>query len=1736
MICSGDMSTFIDKLISVRPTEEQITWQELGFTAFLHYGMNTFTNREWGNGSESPDTYNPTALDTDQWCEALTAAGIKGCIITAKHHDGFCLFDTAHTKHGVMHSPKPVDVVAALAKSCDRYGLKMGVYLSPWDRNAPTYGSGVPYDDFFCAQLEELTTRYGPLYSLWFDGACGEGPNGKKQVYDWPRYHAIIRKNQPKAVIAICGPDVRWIGNEAGNTRPSEWSVVPARLRYAEHTAALSQQADDDSFREKPIKSGDEDLGSREFLAGEGELCWYPAEVDVSIRPGWFYHQEEDGKVRSMENLLDIYEKSVGGNAVLLLNIPPDTTGQINPADALRLRELGAKIDSIYTNNLFAKAQVDVDGADKSELTAEDSRYWIGNGEQAELHIKLPKPETLTHIVLCEEVRQSQRIEAFGLSAEAGGNWQPVYQGTTVGFKRICRFTPTEAASWRISITQSRRAPTLRFIGGYQDPSPLPQPIKKEPNNMNSTVNISKEGIAVSGIVYAEAMFKRAADILGDYLHKITGAIITARQENPATIPEGNIVFVNEDFGDSGFALRFVGGSLTIRSGNGQAAVYAAYDLLERHAGCRFYTSAVEKIPSNRDLNFSFADEQYSPPIEFRELYYRDYENPQFAEKHKLSPSELHEGWGFWCHSFLVLFPAELYDEHPEYFALIDGKRKRDSQPCLSNEKVYEIMRDNLRRHILEKPRAKYWSVSQLDHAEYCRCPECKAKDDADDSPMGSMLHFVNRIAAEFPDKIISTLAYWYTRKPPKITRPAPNVHIMVCNIEAGRGKPIETDTENEGSKQELLEWAKICDKVFLWDYAIQFANLVSPFPNLRVLAPNIRFFVKNSVCSLFSQCNREKFGEFAELRGYMLAKLMWNPELDDREIMKDFLSGYYGEAGEHLLRYIDTMHDKMEECGKFLGLFHGPKDAAKTWLTPELFVFYSECFYKAEQAVSDKPELFTRVRHARMPLYYAGIVNGYGTKKEIFAMIETFDSLAKACGLEKVEEWKITVDMFVNDSRELHKGKVTIPTDTDVVPETIAMMEKLGADAVRDCDGTDFPEELKNIDAKVYATYYTTRKDNAWAKANPDEVQQCYIMTNFHTATEEKLTVPLMAGISDKLLQPNVRDDVKRWWEVIDRTTGEAIPTDDWQLDADALEVTVLQAVPFHEYTVSFLAYLIWDPVHMYNAIVNGWDEDERQITFDPRQPKTREFSMKRLREYLQAHPHVDVVRFTTFFHQFTLVFDELMREKYVDWYGYSASVSPYILELFEKEAGYPFRAEYVIDQGYYNNQYRIPSPQYLDFMAFQRREVCRLAKEMVDITHEHGKEAMMFLGDHWIGTEPFLDEFKTIGLDALVGSIGNGSTYRLISDVQGVKYREGRYLPYFFPDTFHEGGDPVKEARENWITSRRALLRKPIDRIGYGGYLKLVLDFPDFTDYIAKICDEFRLICQNTKDAKPYSVKTVAVLNAWGKTRSWGCHMVHHALYQKQNYSYSGVIEALSGAAFDVRFISFDDIKQNPAMLDGIDVILNIGDADTAHTGGRYWTDEKIVSTIRAFIYKGGGFIGVGEPSARQHQGRFFQLASVLGVEKETGLTLNYDKYNWEEHDHFITEGCQRPIDFGEGKKSIYALPGTTVLVQTDKEVQMAANGFGEGRAVYISGLPYSFENSRLLHRAVLWSCRAEAELKLWYSTNCNVDVHAYTESRKYCVVNNADRPQKTTVFVNGGNSFDVELEGGEIVWYKW
>lgn len=713
-------------------------------------------------------------------------------------------------------------------------------------------------------------------------------------------------------------------------------------------------------------------------------------------------------------------------------------------------------------------------------------------------------------------------------------------------------------------------------------------------------------------------------------------------------------------------------------------------------------------------------------------------------------------------------------------------------------------------------------------------------------------------------------------------------------------------------------------------------------------------------------------------------------------------------------------------------------------------------------------------------------------------------------------------------------KGRVTLPSESNFLNETKEMLGRWGADALRDSDGTKLDAATKALDAKIYTTYFVARGHNEFAQEHMDECQQMLLMSKHNVATENTVTIDFLDGYYREQVVADYVHDPKKWWEVIDRTTGEVVPVSCWEVDQDKDLVTIKDAVPFHEYTVSFFVYAIWDPTQMYNHITNNWGDKPHDIPFDVRQANSGAFAKDYLKQWLIDNPDTDVVRFTTFFYHFTLVFNDQAKEKFVDWFGYGATVSIKALEEFEQEYGYALRPEDIVDNGYYNSTFRVPTRAYRDYMDFIQRFVAKKAKELVEITHEAGREAMMFLGDNWIGTEPYGPYFEDIGLDAVVGSVGGGATLRLISDIPSVKYTEGRFLPYFFPDTFYEGNDPCIEAIDNWLSARRALMRNPVDRIGYGGYLSLAYKFPKFVDYIEKVTDEFRLIYDNVKGKKAYCGLKVGILNSWGKIRSWQPYMVAHALWYKQTYSYFGILESLSGAAVDVQFLSFDEIREHGVPAD-IDVIINAGDAGTAFSGGEEWLDEKLVTTIRQWVYNGGGFVGVGDPTAVHHGGRFFQLADILGVDKELGFTLSTDKYFKTALDkHFITEDRSADFDFGESKHDIYALSAATEIIEySNNEVHMAANTYGKGRGVYISGLPYSYENTRLLMRAMFYAASKEDRYHIWYADNLNCEVNAYPESGKYAILNNSNETQTTKFYDGEGNCETITLEPCEILW---
>jgi alpha-L-fucosidase len=443
----------------VKPTPQQAAWQELEYTCFTHFGINTFTDQEWGEGKEDPKLFNPTAFDARQWAAACKAAGMKMIILTCKHHDGFCLWPSKYTEHSVKNGPwkhGKGDVVREVSDACRQFGLKFGVYLSPWDRHEQTYGSEA-YNTFYKNQLRELLTNYGPVAEVWWDGACGEGPNGKRQVYDWDGYTKVVRECQPEAVIFGMGPDVRWVGNEDGLARESEWSVLPKK-GPGDQTAG--------------------DLGHRKYLLGAKEFVWYPAECDVSIRPGWFYHASQDGQVKSLEHLLEIYYRSVGRNSVLLLNVPPDRRGLFHENDVARLKDLRAVLGETFQTNLAAGRPVKASNVRQNDpahagdkITDGDPATWWTTDPgvtEATLEIDLGRRATFDRVMLQEQFAQGQRVERFALQRWDGQDWKPIVEATTIGHKRLLRFPEVTTDRVRIRILDSRDCPTLREFGLFK--------------------------------------------------------------------------------------------------------------------------------------------------------------------------------------------------------------------------------------------------------------------------------------------------------------------------------------------------------------------------------------------------------------------------------------------------------------------------------------------------------------------------------------------------------------------------------------------------------------------------------------------------------------------------------------------------------------------------------------------------------------------------------------------------------------------------------------------------------------------------------------------------------------------------------------------------------------------------------------------------------------------------------------------------------------------------------------------------------------------------------------------------------------------------------------------------------------------------------------------------------------------------------------------------------------------
>ena len=660
----------VRKAATVTPSPRQLSWQQLEFIAFVHFGMNTFMDREWGQGNEDPAVFNPKDFDAQQWVKVIKGAGMKLLIVTAKHHDGFCLWPSKYTDHSVKSSPwknGKGDVVAEVAQACRDADIKFGVYLSPWDRHEKSYGDSPVYNEYFRNQLRELLTNYGDIAEVWFDGACGEGPNGKRQEYDWQSYYKLIRELQPRAAIAIMGPDVRWVGTESGYGRETEWSVVPVVAQNLNAVAASSQQnAVDGAFIPGDL-TGD-DLGSRDKIRKATSLVWYPAETDVSIRPGWFHHESQDELVKTSEKLVDIYYSSVGRNSVLLLNIPPDKHGRISESDIKALKGLRKILDQTFSPNLTTGARVVASNERRghtgaSIIDGDTKNYWMTEDgvESATLDVQLARTLTFNRAMLQENIAVGQRVESFRLEAWTGKTWREITKGTTVGYKCLLRFPSVTAAKVRIVIERSRMSPTLSLFGLFKaPPSVLIEPhgsafetktrVRLSTDTKGATVRYTLDGSDPTmrsakysaPIVLTRSTLLKATAVIGGELcaEPIVARFIRClsaksadfeKPFSPKYAGHGNTTIINGrrgslDFNDKEW-LGFLGDDAIVTIDLGQARTVGKITagFLQQQGSWVFLPGAVTFFVSDDRTNWRLVGELKSPPEQTERVLTKDF-------------------------------------------------------------------------------------------------------------------------------------------------------------------------------------------------------------------------------------------------------------------------------------------------------------------------------------------------------------------------------------------------------------------------------------------------------------------------------------------------------------------------------------------------------------------------------------------------------------------------------------------------------------------------------------------------------------------------------------------------------------------------------------------------------------------------------------------------------------------------------------------------------------------------------------------------------------------------------------------------------------------------------------------------------------------------------------------------------------------------------------------------------
>lgn len=719
-----------------------------------------------------------------------------------------------------------------------------------------------------------------------------------------------------------------------------------------------------------------------------------------------------------------------------------------------------------------------------------------------------------------------------------------------------------------------------------------------------------------------------------------------------------------------------------------------------------------------------------------------------------------------------------------------------------------------------------------------------------------------------------------------------------------------------------------------------------------------------------------------------------------------------------------------------------------------------------------------------------------------------------------------------------MSKGRVTIPTDSSFVEGTKKFLDYWGADAVRDCDGVSLPKDVKQFGTDVYKAYFIVREDHEYALKHKEYWQNVALTTDRKLVKGKELEIDLLENSFKESLEVNEKD-YKKYWQVFDRTNGKL--HSDWEYLGHGV-IRLLNCEPFHEYTINFFAINTWDPVQIYNYHVNHWNVP-KDIDLDPVYPEALAHMLERMEEWLKNNPDVTVVRFTTFFYNFFIVNVTGTKQRIWDWHAYPMSASPAMFELFEKETGESITLEDIISEGYYSSRFVVPTDKELKYEDFVERKCAEWAKRFVDLCHRYGKKAVMFDGDHRIGTEPYSPYFANIGLDGVVGAPSSAIYISQIANMKGVHFMEGRLNPYFFPNECPSDEKGTEILLRCWNSMRRGLLKKPIDRIGFGGYLKQIEHDQKLIDSIRYVCDEFRTIRENIGNHSCKRKGKIAVLTYRGRRDSWMMNGTFVDDARQGGCYYWSILSALAILPFDVEFISFFEAGEKD--LNEYDAIVTCGIPGTSFQGGRVWKNERLVTAIRKFVDGGGAFLGVGEPSGYQYQGKYIQLSDVLGVEKDCDFR-NFEKrdsFNTKKR-HWITEGIDMSmVSFNRFEHKIYPLGATVLANEYDWEypegsqnaanVHMAVNEYGEGRSVYLSGITANNQTYRLIYRSLLWAMHKENETKNLYAENPNVDVFYYEDSEKYALYNDADEEIDTNYYDANGILKCIRLMPKEIAW---